>query len=60
MPIRNIPYPQSEEVEINSKWGDITGVITSQSDLANALDTKADVEHHHDMVYELQFILLSY
>ncbi len=52
MPIRYIPYPQSEEVEIISKWGEITGVLSSQSDLADALDSKADVEHHHDMVYE--------
>lgn len=52
MPIRYIPYPQQEEMEIIAKWGEISGVLSNQSDISNALAEKSDLEHTHDMAYE--------
>ncbi len=52
MPIRYIPYPQTEEVEIIARWGEISGVLDSQSDLAAALSGKSDIDHSHDTEYE--------
>ncbi len=52
MPLRYVPSPQSEEVEIVSKWGDITGVLANQSDLSNALSDKSDINHSHELDYE--------
>ncbi len=52
MPIRFIPSPQTEEVEIVSKWGDISGVLSNQSDLSNALSDKSDIHHSHELDYE--------
>lgn len=52
MPIKYIPFQQAEEIELIAKWGDITGVLTNQSDLANALASKSDFSHNHEMEYE--------
>ncbi len=52
MPIRYIPYPQSEEVDIIARWGEISGILDSQSDLAEALSGKSDIDHTHDLEYE--------
>ena len=52
MPINFIPTPQTEEVQVTSKWGDITGVLENQSDLVNSLSNKSNLNHNHDLEYE--------
>jgi hypothetical protein len=35
-------------IPVNIKWGDISGSLANQTDLSNAFDTKADVDHTHE------------
>ncbi len=50
MPVTNL-LP-NEIITIASIWGGITGDISDQSDLTDALDGKSGTEHDHDSDYE--------
>lgn len=41
-----------QNISVNSKWGDLLGNISEQTDLADLLGDKADITHNHDTNYE--------
>ena len=42
---------QSQLENVSSDWGTITGTLSDQTDLQNALDAKSNTDHNHDLVY---------
>lgn len=44
----------SEEATLHGRWGDISGTLSNQTDLQNALDAKADTEDIPTAVSQLE------